>query len=316
MVLFLFWGNFRVQFNSFRNCRYIRNLGKQRLELSTGTWSGHALWSRGKFVSQMASSKRFLRSVFSYFLIWVSPRGTLMVSGKLACVASVSVEQRAENGVFGVLPARKWGESKKRKEGVGEGSEGNACGQTPWFCELRSLANGARDWLGWSNIIDMCRSKVLKFRVPERRFEACLQKALTFLTEFVLSRELRQYGRNPVVQCQRFGILKPDYYCRCNCDTICSCSLNFNITFLNVDLRQGRDNKPRNRKFVLVRGKTEWFRLACFVAWLRILSSRYSDISLDAFLLREFRGSGYNSEWFVIVSRVMPVFICLYTKHI
>ena len=51
----------------------------------------------------------------------------------LTCVASVSVEQRAKNGVFGVLPARKMGREQKRKEGVGEGSEGNACGQTPWF---------------------------------------------------------------------------------------------------------------------------------------------------------------------------------------
>ena len=162
----------------------------------------------------------------------------------------------------------------------------------------------------------MCRSKVLKFRVPERTFEACLQKALTFLTERVFSRELRKYGRNPVVQCQRFGISKLDYYSRCSCDTICSCSFNFNITFLNFDLRQGRDNnKPRNRKFALLRGKTEWFRLACFVACLRILSCRYSDILLEAFLLREFRTSVYNSEWFVIVSRGMPVFICL-AKHL
>ena len=161
----------------------------------------------------------------------------------------------------------------------------------------------------------MCRSKVLKFRVPERTFEACLQKALTFLTERVFSRELRQYGRNAVVQCQRFGISKPDYYSRCSCDAICSCFFNFNITFLNVDLRQGRDNKPRNRKFALLRGKTEWFRLACFVACLRILSCRYSDISLEAFLLREFRTSRYNSEWFVIVSRGMPVYICL-IKHL
>ena len=98
----------------------------------------------------------------------------------------------------------------------------------------------------------------LKFRVPERTFEACLQKALTFLTERVFSRELRQYGRNPVVQCQRFGISKLDYYSRCSCDIICSCPFNFNITFLNFDLRQGRDNnKPRNRKFALLRGKTE-----------------------------------------------------------
>ena len=102
-----------------------------------------------------------------------------------------------------------------------------------------SPANGARDWLDQSNIIAMCRSKVLKFRMPEITFKACLQKALTFLTERVFSRELRQYayGRNPVVQCQRFGISKPDYYCRCNGDAICSCSFNFNITFFNAYLR-------------------------------------------------------------------------------
>ena len=144
----------------------------------------------------------------------------------------------------------------------------------------------------------MCRSKVLKFLVPERTFEACLQKALTFLTERVFSLELQQYGRNPVVQCQRFGISKSDYYSRCSCDTICSCSY-----------------KPRNRKFALLHWKTVWFRLAWFVACLRILSCRYSDISLEAFLLREFRTSGYNSEWFVIVGRGMPVSICL-TKHL
>ena len=110
---------------------------------------------------------------------------------------------------------------------------------------LRSLANGARDWLDQSNIIAMCWSKVLKFRVPERTFEACSQKALTFLTERVFSRELRHYGRSPVVQCQRFltlWISKPDHYCRCNCYTICSCSFNFNITLLNADLRQGHNN--------------------------------------------------------------------------
>ena len=104
------------------------------------------------------------------------------------------------------------------------------------------------------------------------------------------------------------------YYCRSNCDTICSSSFNFNITFLNVDSRQGRDNKPRNGKFALLRGKTEWFHQACFMACFRILSLRYSDISLEAFLLRECRTSGYSYEWFVIVSCGMPVFIT-YLPH-
>ena len=42
----------------------------------------------------------------------------------LACVASVSVEQRAKNGVFGGFRCEKWGESKNKKEGVGEGRAG------------------------------------------------------------------------------------------------------------------------------------------------------------------------------------------------
>ena len=37
----------------------------------------------------------------------------------LACVASVSVEQRAKNGVFGVLPARKMGREQKLEGGGG-----------------------------------------------------------------------------------------------------------------------------------------------------------------------------------------------------
>ena len=96
-------------------------------------------------------------------------------------------------------------------------------------------------------------------------------------------------------------------YCRCNWDTICSYSFNFNITFLNVDSRQGRDNKPRNRKFALLRGKTERFRLACFMACLRILLCSWLWHFIRSILLREFRTSGYNSEWFVIVSCGMPV---------
>ena len=44
----------------------------------------------------------------------------------LACVASVSVglgsKERPRNGI---LPARNWGESQNKKEGVGEGNEGS-----------------------------------------------------------------------------------------------------------------------------------------------------------------------------------------------
>ena len=52
----------------------------------------------------------------------------------VACVASVSVglgsKERPRNGI---LPAQNWGESQNKKEGVGEGKEGNACRQTPGF---------------------------------------------------------------------------------------------------------------------------------------------------------------------------------------
>ena len=44
---------------------------KQRHELSTLTWPGRAPWNRGKFVSQMVLSKRFLRSFFFYFWVWL-----------------------------------------------------------------------------------------------------------------------------------------------------------------------------------------------------------------------------------------------------
>ena len=47
---------------------------------------------------------------------------------RIASVASVSVgfgsKERARNGIFGILPAKK--KNKKRKMEVGEGKEGNA----------------------------------------------------------------------------------------------------------------------------------------------------------------------------------------------
>ena len=66
-------------------------------------------------------------------------------------------------------------------------------------------------------------------------------------------------------------------------------------------------NTTGDRKFALQHVKTWWFHLACF----RNLSCRYFDISLEAFLLTEFRTFGYNSDWFVIMlwnSCGIPVF--------
>ena len=56
--------------NSLGGTKLTNFLGKQQLELSTRMWSGWAPWSRGKFVSQTASSKRFVRSFF-YIYFWV-----------------------------------------------------------------------------------------------------------------------------------------------------------------------------------------------------------------------------------------------------
>ena len=60
----------------------------------------------------------------------------------IACVASVPLEQ-IEERFWAFCLSEKWGESKNKKEGVGEGKEGNALD----FENPRSPANRARDWL-------------------------------------------------------------------------------------------------------------------------------------------------------------------------
>ena len=50
-----------------RGSKLTNPLGKQRLKLSTRTWSVRVFWNRGKFMSQPAYGKRFLRSFFSSF---------------------------------------------------------------------------------------------------------------------------------------------------------------------------------------------------------------------------------------------------------
>ena len=135
----------------------------------------------------------------------------------LACVAS-ALEERAKNGAFlAFCPREKWGESKNKTKGWRSGRK-ETLPDKPLI-----LKNPVRQRtelvIGWaSRTLLTCVDQ--KFRVPERTFEACLQKALTFLTGRVFSRALRQYGRNRVVQCRRFGISNTDYYCRCSCDTI------------------------------------------------------------------------------------------------
>ena len=62
---------------------------------------------------------------------------------------------------FGLVSAERKTESQKVKEG----EEGRGRKETPAdkpldFENLRSPANAAPVWLGWSNNVDMCRSKV------------------------------------------------------------------------------------------------------------------------------------------------------------
>ena len=71
----------------------------------------------------------------------------------IACVASVSVgfgsKERPRNGLFGILPARKMGrEPKKERWGKGRGRKEPLADKPLDFENSRSLANGARDWLG------------------------------------------------------------------------------------------------------------------------------------------------------------------------
>ena len=90
----------------------------------------------------------------------------------IACVASVSVKQRAKNGVFGVLLARKMGrEQKIGRTGWGRGAK-ETLEDKPLDFERTELV------IGWA-------SQTLLTCVD------CLQKALTFLTERAFSRELR-----------------------------------------------------------------------------------------------------------------------------
>ena len=104
----------------------------------------------------------------------------------------------------------------------------------------------------------------------EDAFEAWLQNTLTVLTERGFSRQLQQYGRNPVVQCRRFGFSKPARYCRSKRDTICSYSFYFNITFLNATcakdkiINHGTEDSHycvgKPSEFVWPRGRLSIFR--------------------------------------------------------
>ena len=94
-----------------------------------------------------------------------------------ACVANVSVwfqsKTRLRNRIFGFRRTRNKSRVEKWNRGEREGKEWNVCRQTPGFWKPRSIANGAPVWLGKSNNIDMCRSKVcfiLFFPTPSPPF--------------------------------------------------------------------------------------------------------------------------------------------------
>jgi len=58
-------------------------------------------------------------------------------------------KERPRNGIFGVFPARKMGrEPKNERGGWGRGMKEPLADKPLDFENLRSPANGARDWLG------------------------------------------------------------------------------------------------------------------------------------------------------------------------
>ena len=129
--------------------------------------------------------------------------------------------------------------TKKKKEGGGRGEGRKRLQTNPWILKT-SVRQRTELVIGWASPILLACVDQKYFNTfecqtkGEDAFETWLQNALTFLAERGFSRQLRQYGRNPVVQCRRFGFSKPPHYCRSKRDTICSCSFYFNITFLNA----------------------------------------------------------------------------------
>jgi len=135
-----------------------------------------------------------------------------------------------------IVCAENGARTKKKKEGGGRGEGRKRLQTNPWI--LKTSVRQRTDLvIGWASPILLTCVDQRYFSTFECQtngkdtFEAC---SLTSLTERGFSRQLRQYGRNPVVQCRRFGFSKPAHHCRSKRDTIFSCSFNFNITFLNA----------------------------------------------------------------------------------
>ena len=82
-----------------------------------------------------------------------------------ACVASVSFgfgATKDQGRGFSVFTAREMKREPKRG-GRGRGRKETLADKPLHFENLRSPANAAPDWLGQSNNIDMCRSKVVSY---------------------------------------------------------------------------------------------------------------------------------------------------------
>jgi len=87
----------------------------------------------------------------------------------LACGASVSVGFGSKERDFWCFAHAENAERAKNEIwGWGRGRKETLADKPLDFENLRLPANRARDWLGWSKIIDKCRSKVLALWVPER----------------------------------------------------------------------------------------------------------------------------------------------------
>ena len=104
--------------------------------------------------------------------------------------------------------------ARAKNERWGGGGEGRKRLQTnPWILNT-SVRQRTGLVIGWAGrklltCVDQ-RPTLWVLERSERRVRnlICLQKlkALAFLAERGFSRRLRQYGRNSVVQCRRFGI--------------------------------------------------------------------------------------------------------------
>ena len=143
----------------------------------------------------------------------------------------------------------KLGREPKQERGGGR-KEGRKRLQTnPWILKT-SVRQRTGLVIGWTGqTLLACVDRRLR-----EEGEACLEK---FLAERGFSREVRQYGGNPVVR--RLGISKHVHYCKRKCET----------TFVIFLLRCFKPPLPKFQKLsvvCLVTGdnkRTDFFPLAC-----------------------------------------------------